>query len=163
MRALLLLAVTALLAACDPYVGSCSWAVPEAEALVVTAPRKPIAGECKCLRCGAPGTFRLERVGYTLEFWNGDRWYADLYVRARTPDGSKLALSSSEPGFLETAPHVPERDRHGHDYFVRFPEDVGTSPMGLRISVLDAQGQVLGVEDVKVRVETRRVLESERF
>ena len=67
------IAASSALCGCDPYLGSCSWAIPEAgRSVQVVGKRVPIAGECERLRCTAPGDFKLRRDRYTLEFWNGD-------------------------------------------------------------------------------------------
>lgn len=154
-RAILLTVAIAALQGCAPYMGSCSWVVPEAgTALKVVEARKPISSECNCINCKAPGRFVIQREGYTLEMWNGDRWYTHLYARARDRQGAMLTLAADSPEFLRMAPHVSARDTNGFEYFMRFSngEETVTS---LRITILDAKGYVLGIEDLKLRVETR--------
>jgi hypothetical protein len=153
---LLLIAATAL-SGCSPRIGTCTWVVLEANpALRVVEARKPIADECNCLDCNAPGRFLVERDGYTLEFWNGDRWYAELYVRARGKDGTILALSSDPPELLRIAPHVPASATHGFEYFMRVePQEGKDHARSLSITVTHPDGHALGVEAVRLRGESR--------
>lgn len=157
------LAVVVALSGCAPYIGTCGWVVPEAgAALKVVEARKPAAGECNCLNCDAPGRFRVERADYTLEFWNGDRWYPELYLRSRAKDGAILTLSSDSPELLRIAPHVPSEATHGFEYFIRGEPLEGKSLVkSVTISVIDADGNVLGVEEIGLRVESRKDLSIE--
>lgn len=161
-RVFVLAALTGL-AGCAPYIGTCGWIVPEVgEALEVVDVRQPIGGECNCINCGAPGRFLIERGGYTLEFWNGDRWYPQLYVRARSSSGAILTLTSDPPELLRIAPHVPPTDTYGFEYFLRGEAKDGTPlPKSLSISVIDRNDVVLGVEVVGLRVESRKDLSIE--
>jgi hypothetical protein len=163
VRHALFLAVAPALCSCAPYVGSCTWVVPEANAALETIEaRKPISGECDCINCDAPGRFLLERESYTIEFWNGDRWYSHLHVRARSKDGAILVLSSESPEFLRMAPHMPPAATHGYEYFMRINKDDADKPAAmLNITVADAEGRVLGSESVRLRVETRSDLQFE--
>jgi hypothetical protein len=154
----LLLATALSVSGCAPYIATCGWVVPDAgPELKVVGPRKPTAGECNCLNCKAPGRFKIVRDAYTLELWNGDRWYPELYVRARGKDGGVLTLSADSPELLRMAPHVPASATHGFEYFMRFDSDNVEAPAKiLRISVVDSSGQVLGVETVRLKVESRK-------
>lgn len=156
-RFISLLAAATTLSSCAPFVGSCTWVVPEAgPAIKVVEARKPIGGECECIGCDAPGRFLLERENYRLEFWNGDRWYTHLHVRARSKDGTILTLEADTPEFLRMAPHVPVADTHGFEYFMRIdPEDANKPEKPLNLRVLQPDGQVLGTENIRLRVETR--------
>ena len=156
--ALLLIAASAALCSCSQFIGTCSWVVPEGNpALKVVEARKPIHDECNCINCSAPGRFLIERDAYTLEIWNGDRWYAELYVRARGKDGSILSLSSDPPELLRMAPHVPEAATRGFEYFMRVEHHDGKDDTKvLRISVSHPDGHALGVEAIRVREETRK-------
>lgn len=156
-RFILTLAAVVALSSCAPFVGSCTWVVPEGDtALKVVEARKPIAGECECIGCDAPGRFLLEREHYTLEFWNGDRWYTLLHVRARSKDGTILTLTADSPEFRRMAPHVPAAATYGFEYFMRVdPEDARKPEKPLNLSVQLPDGQVLGTESVRLRVETR--------
>lgn len=148
-----------LLSGCAPYIGTCGWIVPEAgDALKVVAERKPISNECNCLDCSAPGQFAIRRADYTLEFWNGDRWYPEMYVRARAPDGATLDLTADSPELLRIAPHVPAASTHGFEFFMRFPSEEGETATvkSLSIRVLAPDGRVLGTEVVGLRPEFRK-------
>lgn len=162
-RVIGLLAAATLLPGCAPYIGSCTWVVPGADNSVkVVEARAPTAGECECIGCDAPGRFLLERDGYTLEFWNGDRWYGELYLRARSKDGEVLVLSSDSDELRRMAPHVPQSATHGYEYFMRFETEDSKGPVrSLRLSVVDPEGRVLGVEDIRLRVESRKDLQVE--
>jgi hypothetical protein len=151
----ILLACAAALTGCAPYVGSCGWVVPEAGASVETVDvRKPVAAECNCMNCGAPGRFLIERDGYTMEFWNGDRWYPELFVSARDKDGRVLTLSSTSPDLVEIAPHV---SKSGFEYFVPIEQkDDGQPAKSLTLKIIDADGRVMGEETVSLRVEFRK-------
>lgn len=154
----MLLGLAAITTGCAPYIGSCSWVVPEGGAdLVTVAPREPTAGDCDCVNCKAPGRFLLEREKYTLEFWNGDRWYAELSIMARSADGEVLFLSSDSPELVRSAPHVPEYVTHGFEYFVRMENDADP-PKVMTLRIVDPRGNVLGVETIRLRVERRKDL-----
>ena len=159
----LFFASAAVLCGCTPYIGSCSWVVPTAgTALEVVGERKPTAGECECIGCDAPGRFVLTRENYQLELWNGDRWYPELYVRARGGEGEVLVLSADSPELIRMAPHVPDRDTHGFEYFMRFDAEDAKSPAKtLHVRVVDGSARVLGVETLTLGVETRKDLTSE--
>lgn len=156
-RLVWLLAAAITQASCSPSLGSCTWVVPEANpALEVIEARKPTAGECNCLNCGAPGKFLIKRDGYTLELWNGDRSYAELYVRARGKNGEILALSSQPAELLRIAPHVPVAATHGYEYFMRVePQEGKDYAKSLSVSVTHPDGHVLGVESIRLREESR--------
>jgi hypothetical protein len=160
-RALLLAAVISA-TGCEEFTTTCGWVVPEAAALEVVEVRRPIAGECDCQACDAPGRFLIKRAGYTLEFWNGDRWYPELNARARGNDGAMLELVSDPPALLRNAPHVPAEVTQGFEYFMRAEAEPGKDPVkSLRISVIQPGGQVLGIEVVGLRVESRKYLSVE--
>jgi len=163
VRPALLLAATIALSGCSQIMGTCTWVVPEANpALKVVEARKPISSECNCVNCNAPGRFLIERDGYTLEFWNGDRWYAELYVRARGKDGTILTLSSNPPELLRIAPHVPEIATRGFEYFMRVePQEGRDYARALSISVVHPDGHALGVEAIRLREESRTDLSLE--
>jgi len=154
---LLVIGAAAVLGGCEPYRGSCTWVVPEAGKDVrVTEPRKAVAGECDCINCSAPGRFVLEREGYTVEFWNGDRWSPLLMVRARAKDGKVLTLKSPTPGFVENPPHVPLSATHGFEYFMRAELDDGERFVEtLELHVLAPDGHEIGVEHIRLRTERR--------
>lgn len=154
------IAAATALSSCEQFVGSCSWVVPEGNpALKTVEARKPIAGECDCVDCDAPGRFLIQRDDYTLEIWNGDRGYAEFFVRARSRDGAVLNLSADTPELLRMAPHVPASATHGYEYFMRVAPARG-SPLvkSLSISVIHPDGHVLGVESLRLRTEFRRVV-----
>lgn len=141
---------------CAPYIGSCSWAVPESGALETVAERQPTSGECDCINCDAPGRFVLEREKYSLEFWNGDRWYAELYVRSHGENGEVLLISSDSPALVQMDMSLPSNATHGFEHFVRLQSESGEPLRSLRITISDAAGQLLGVETIQLRVESRK-------
>ena len=147
---------------CGPYIASCSWIEVEIDGpLTVVAPRQPTAGECVCLQCGAPGEYRLKRTDYLLEFWNGDRWYPELLVRAREPNGRTLSLQSAQLQSLAGAPYLPRRWKE-FDYRVpivtvhRDGRSHPEYPPHVDVRILDAAGNILGIERVVLKLETRR-------
>jgi hypothetical protein len=154
----LLIATSAALSSCSQFMRTCTWVVPEGNpALKVVEARKPIHAECNCINCSAPGRFLIERDAYTLEIWNGDRWYAELYVRARGKDGTILELSSDPPELLRMAPHVPQAATRGFEYFMRVELQEGRDyARFLRISVTHPDGRALGVEAIRLRGESRK-------
>ena len=157
-RELLLIAAATALASCEQFVGSCSWLEPEGNpALKIVEARKPISGECDCINCDAPGRFQIQRDDYTLEIWNGDRSFAEFYVRARSRDGAILDLSADTPELVRMAPHVPASATHGYEYFMRVGR-YDSPPQSLSISVVQPDGHVLGVESIRLRKEARRVV-----
>ncbi len=152
------IAASSALYGCAPYLGSCRWAIPEAgHSVQVVGKRVSTAGECNCLRCAAPGDFKLRRDRYTLEFWNGDRWYPELYVRARTENGERLFLSSAQLLPL-TKSTVGGRAKE-FEYWVRLIGESGgeaAKPVLLTVTIKSEDGTVLGVEDIALRIEYRR-------
>lgn len=151
-------AASAALCGCAPYLGSCRWAVPEAGRFVeVVGKRVPIAGECECLRCTAPGDFKLRRAGYTLEFWNGDRWYPELYVRARTEQGERLFLSSAQ--LVPLTKSTGSGRAKEFEYWVRLDGESDsrvTKPVMITVTIEGEDGAVLGVENIELRIEHRQ-------
>src|SRR5262249_23471807 len=94
-------------------------------------------------------------------FWNGDRWYAQLKVRARTPSGLPLRLVSDQlhaGGGIAEAGKAKEFDYYAH--VENYDADSRTMRVfpRLRLTIADLQGNVLGEEEVTVRVERRRHL-----
>ena len=156
----LLVAAVLGLSSCAPYIGICGWVVPEGgDVLKIVEDRKPIEGECNCINCGAPGRFHIQRAEYTVEIWNGDRWYPELYLRARGRDGTILTLAADTPDLRRMAPHVPAEATHGFEYFVRVQVEDGKAVVkSLNLSVLLPDGRVLGTESVGLRMETRKDL-----
>jgi len=150
------LLTTCILVGCRPYEGSCSWLQPaDGSEIATTGPRKPIASECSCIGCSAPGEFRLERKTYTVEMWNGDRWYAEFVLRARAPDGSKLILRSPQLTSLEGAGPLFGRWKE-FEYFLPtgFSEPAG--PRSIRVEVLSPTGEVLGKESIQLDLVVRK-------
>ncbi|MET0656645.1 MAG: hypothetical protein ABW110_00610 [Steroidobacteraceae bacterium] len=151
-------AAAVVMCGCAPYMGSCSWAVPRVgHSVEVVGKRVPVGGECNCLRCAAPGDFRLRRQAYTLEFWNGDRWYARLYIRARNEQGDILLLSSEQ--LLHDTNSTGTGREKGFEYWMRLENESGVGsakPILLTVSIKDKDGTVLGVENIELRVERRR-------
>jgi hypothetical protein len=138
----------------------CTWlevsAPPEVLAVAprLVALRRP--------QCGDTGEYRLARPEYVLEFYNGIKADSVLYVRARTSGGSPLMLesdalaemSAQELSFARRpsseAGRAPE---FTHRLRVRVPSDIPakrTYPLTVSIRVLDAAGNILGVEMVTV-------------
>lgn len=146
---------------CAPVPSTCSWVVPEADAAIeVVAPRRPVAGECRCIGCRAPGEFALRRNAYPIEFWNGDRWDPDLFVRARTPAGQPLEIRSSR--LVENRPVTPLPSQYMEfDYFLPITKVGGKAPPSgslgaLTMEIVDASGTILGTEEVTLNLETRK-------
>lgn len=153
------LTAAAVLSGCAPYMGSCTWVEPKTRTgLEVVEARKPSGNDCNCLRCNAPGRFQVARDTYTLEMWNGDRYWGELYLRARGKDGQALKLVSDSPELRRIARRVPKSEaHHGFEYFMRFPQEEGddvTQP--LRLRVVDAEGKELGIEDLDLLIKSRK-------
>jgi hypothetical protein len=156
--ALACIAASSALCGCAPYLSSCRWAIPEAgRSVEVVGKRVPTAGECECLRCAAPGDFKLRRDRYTLEFWNGDRRYPELHVRARTENGERLFLYSAQ--LLPLTKSTGSGREKDFEYWVRLEgESAGETakPVLLTVTIKSEDGTVLGVEDLALRIEYRR-------
>jgi len=150
-------------AACGPYIGTCAWLdLTENEAVRVAGPRVVTEpGECDCLRCAAAGQFEIRRAGYTLEFWNGDRWYPALLARVRGNDGRTLTLRSDQlHPLVSTSAQGKWRE---FDYYADVVNGAGVRdqyrfPASVVVTVADQQGRVLGTEHVVPRLEIRRHL-----
>lgn len=150
-----LLALAAL-AGCSPRKGSCSWLEPaNVDGITVAGPRETTGSECHCIGCSAPGDFRLERTSYTVEIWNGDRWYPELALRARAPDGSRMLLRSPQLQPLEGA--APLRGRRSEfDYLVSGPFGGTPGPVApLRFEVVGPSGEVVGEETIELELVVR--------
>lgn len=145
-----------VVAGCSPYKGSCSWLQPAlGEGIKVTGPRETASSECNCIGCAAPGEFSLERNAYTVEVWNGDRWYPELVLRARAPDGSKLLLRSPQLKSLENADPLFGRWRE-FDYFLSGPFGETAGPTApLRFEVVSPTGEILGEEMIQLELVVR--------
>jgi hypothetical protein len=141
---------------CSPHKGSCSWLQPTHDAgIEVTAPREAASAECNCIGCAAPGEFSLERNAYTVEIWNGDRWYPELLLRARAPDGSTLLMRSPQLRPLENPDSLTGRWRE-FDYVLGGPfGETAGSAAPLRFEVLKPSGEVLGEESVQLELVVR--------
>ena len=148
-------------AACGPYVGTCAWLdLSGNQGVRVVSPRVvTVPGECDCLRCAAGGQFEIHREHYTLEFWNGDRWYPELLARARGDDGRALILRSDQ--LHPVASTSVQGKWREFDYFADVINGAGVKdqyrfPSRVVITVVDPQGRVLGTEQVVPRLEIRR-------
>jgi hypothetical protein len=162
-KTLIVVGAAALATACAPYRATCAWldlsdnsAVRVTSRRLVTAPQ-----ECSCVRCGAPGRFEIRRDGYVLEFWNGDRWYPELYVRATGTSGQQLRLESDQLVTLgKTDGQAPSLR---YDYYGKTANLIDGKggvafkfPARLVVGIVDDRGQVLGREEIVVRLEQRR-------
>ena len=133
---------------------TCHWfELAEIPELEVTGPRVTSGSEAPCTALNVPGHYVLHRVAYTVEFWNGERWYPQLFVRAFTPSSERLTLRSPQ---LFGAPNAQLRSDYSrteaYDYFFRDRYTEEYVPMFERIefTVLDASGRELGRESLKV-------------
>ncbi len=110
----------------------------------------------ECSDVNAPGYYRLHRDAYTVELWNGDRGdFPQLYLRALDGDGTKLAVQSrqfsGEPNaHLSGSAGV----REDYDYFQLERLRVYEPGELIAFAVLDAAGQELGRESLKVVSKT---------
>lgn len=142
---------------CSPYEGSCSWLQPvDGTAVTVTGQRRAVPSECRCIGCSAPGEFSLKREKYTIEIWNGNRWYPELALRARAPDGSKLHLRSPQLVSLENSEPLMGRWPE-FDYFLPGPfgKSAGHLPP-VRLRVESSSGELLGEESLQFELLVRK-------
>jgi len=101
----------------------------------------------------------LRREGYVLELWNGDRWYPQMFIRARTAQGESLDLRS--PQLLTMTPQDAQGRQREFDYRVRTTGEEGkewTFPEHFEISILRSDGRVLGTERLTLEIQHRRHL-----
>lgn len=138
---------------------SCSWFELDDPDAVATDSRVTIGEEATCTEVGAPGQYQLHRALYTVEFWNGERWYPELYVRAQGPDGTRLRIQS--PAFLELqgggAISPAARERRGvFDYalLAEFRSQYQPTIDLLEFVVVGPDGRTLGTESVRVTKKT---------
>ena len=153
----LAVAIAALSSSCASWSyrdATCYWIeLVEAPELDVTGPRVTWGSYAPCT-LDAPGHFVLRRAAYRVEFWNGEEWYPQLYVRAFESDGERLTLRSTQ---LFGAPTAQLRSTgisqtEAYDYFFRDAYTDEHVPLFERIefTVLDTQGRELGRESLKV-------------
>lgn len=155
-------ALMAAFLGCAPYIGTCAWLVPKADgAIKVVGPRRPVAGgECNCIGCNAPGEFLLKREQYTIELWNGDRWYPQLFIRARDSQGRRLTIRSAR--LLRNRPTTPIAERYtAYDYFLDFPisshEKLQAGPQEpLVLTILGPGGVEVATERLELTLVVRR-------
>ena len=124
---------------------TCHWfELAEIPGLEVTGPRVTSGSEAPRTALNVPGHYVLHRVAYTVEFWNGERWYPQLFVRAFTPSSERLTLRSPQ---LFGAPNAQLRSDYSrteaYDYFFR-------GDVLIEFTVLDAEGRELGRESLKI-------------
>ena len=133
---------------------TCYWIeLVEAPELHVTGPRVTWGSYAPCT-LNAPGHFVLRRAAYVVEFWNGEEWYPQLYVRGLALDGERLTLRSPQ---LEGSPNAQLRSTgtsrtEVYNYFFRDRYTEEYVPLFERIefTVLDAEGRELGRESLKI-------------
>ena len=110
----------------------------------------------ECSSVNAPGYYRVRRDAYTVEFWNGDRGdFADLYFRALDGAGTHLAVQSAQfRGKPYTHLSGSTEVREDYDYFLQDRMRVYTPGERIEFTVLDAAGQEVGRESLRVVSKT---------
>jgi hypothetical protein len=140
-----------------PTRAACAWLeLVDERALEVTRLRTTYGEEASCTALKAPGQYRLRRAEYTVEFWNGERWFPQLFIRARGADGRQLRLDS--PQFLDLADGTARIRRavlaeRGSFNYVLNPEFRSRfqPPLErLEFNVLDLAGIKLGRESIRI-------------
>lgn len=136
---------------------TCAWLeLVDEPALEVTGLRTTYGEEASCTALKAPGQYRLRRAGYTVEFWNGERWYPQLFMRVGASNGRQLRLES--PQFQDMGDGNPVirpavRAERGDFHYVLRPEfrSEFRLPAGrIEFTVLDTSGEEIGRESVRV-------------
>lgn len=152
--------ITSLGPACVPFVATCTWVELTGADLRLVSLRQPERGECGTAGRKAPGVYRLDRAAYTLEFWNGNRWYPELGLRARA-HGRRVSLRSAN---LREIHDQPVRAWADWDYMLDAPGhieggDVGSAwPSELSIEIVSVDGAHLGTERIGLKLNSCRYL-----
>lgn len=145
---------------------TCSWlevaAPPE---VVATAVRQHGLG--RRAQCGSVGEYRLARVAYAIELWNGDSSDAVLFARARASSGARLSIESDD--FSPVNAELMRITRPGSraaefDYQLRIAPASGNSalrtyPVRVRLTIRDRAGTLLGTEEVLLTERRGRYIE----
>ena len=108
--------------------------------------------------CGSVGEYVLHRPAYALEFWNGSGLGAQLFVRVRSHDGTRLQI---EPGvFGEIDSRVASlsdarMSTYTHVFTASRLADGNAPPsrLVLRFTVLGSDGNVVATESVPVLIK----------
>ena len=136
---------------------ACLWLeLEDAPGLEVTARRVTAQPWTECSNINAPGYYRLRRDAYTVEFWNGARSDKfELFLRALDGDGTHLAIQSPQ---FDGAPNAHLRGdggfREDYDYFLFDRYRVYKLGERVEFTVLDAAGQEVGRESLRVVSKT---------
>lgn len=136
---------------------TCHWLeLEQAPGLEVTSVRVTGAPWRECSNVNAPGYYRLQRHAYTVEFWNGDRGdFANLYLRALDGGGTRLAVRSRQ---FDGEPNAhlsgSAGAREDYDYFLVERLRVYKPGERIEFAVLDAAGQEVGLESLRVVSKT---------
>jgi hypothetical protein len=129
---------------------SCSWLeVVDEPAAQATALRVTQGEEAPCTKVGAPGVFRIGRPEYAIDFWNGDRWYPELFLRARSSTGDKLTLRS--PQLSAALGRGVIRPANDYDYYWPSSDAV---PDRINFSVVDSSGREIGRESIRLTLKS---------
>jgi hypothetical protein len=139
-----------------PTRAACAWLELEGEpALEVTGLRTTYGEEASCTALKAPGQYRLRRADYAVDFWNGERWYPQLFMRVG-PDGRQLRLESPlfevlSDGSTAIRPKVrAERGDFAYALRPEFRSEFRLPAGRIEFTVIDTSGQELGRESIRV-------------
>lgn len=116
----------------------------------VVASRVTYGEEQSCTSVNAPGDYRLAREKYVIEFWNGERYYPELYAKAASPTGSRLRILG--PQFSELINGT--RRANDFDYFLGPEYRRPPYPDRIEFLVVDETGNQLGSESLTIAAVT---------
>lgn len=136
----------------------CEWLEIDEPDAQVTAQRVTIGEEAACTAAKAPGEYRIRRVAYTVEIWNGERWFPQLHLRIKEPAGEHMQLrlrselSLEMPGGSGAMSQAARHQRGLFDYRWA-PQNLGEAPpltRQLTFDVVAPDGQLVGTESLKI-------------
>jgi hypothetical protein len=124
-----------------PTRAACAWLeLVDERALEVTRLRTTYGEEASCTALKAPGQYRLRRAEYTVEFWNGERWFPQLFIRARGADGTARIRRAV----------LAERGSFNYVLNPEFRSRFQPPLERLEFNVLDLAGIKLGRESIRI-------------
>ncbi len=128
---------------------TCSWLeLVDDPFTEVVARRVTVGEEAACTAVNAPGDFRVRRERYVIEIWNGDRYYPELYAKARSPSGTRLRIDSPQLRELNRG----SRRANEFDYFLW--ERKEPYPERIEFTIVDEAGKELGRESLAIKAVT---------
>jgi len=148
--------IATLLVGCKPYFGSCYYARLEASERLRSIAERHDGAECYTLTGSITGQYGISGPGYEVVLDTGHRWYPELFVFARDPDGRPLAIQSDQ--LLKSTTLTAPQDSALYFLSIAPPAAAGSlpAPIAVAFSVVGNEDKILGSERLTVRIERAR-------